>query len=276
MVTMENYEEYFMLYADGELTAAQQQELNNFIAQHPELAKEMETWGMAHITADETIVYANKKALLKTEPPRKAIWLGKGWMYSAAAAVVILMVLAAIYKYTHSTTANSDAPQIAKKDIPANVPTPVTPQVTDTAVKSIVPQPPKPETVVTAQPHKPAMPHETQKHNTPKEEVVQQPVMPKNTQITVQERVTEQPIPQPKPRDIETPTPVKETPAIANNNNPTTNETNTVAPKKNFIDRLPIDDEKKAGLQTLASAVETISDAKVSLNLKEKRLTINF
>jgi anti-sigma factor RsiW len=92
MVTIENYEEYLMMAADGELDGAEQIALNKFLRLHPSLAAEVEAWDTMRLQPDESVVYEAKESLLKKEPKRIAI----GWkpIALAAAAVLATMLIA--------------------------------------------------------------------------------------------------------------------------------------------------------------------------------------
>ena len=68
MVNLENYEEYMMMYADGELNEAETKALMDFVAANPELAKELEAYSATKLVPDTTMVYANKDQLMKAPP----------------------------------------------------------------------------------------------------------------------------------------------------------------------------------------------------------------
>lgn len=91
MVTWENYEEYMLLNADGELNEAEQVSLQAFIALNPELQKEYELYNAVRFTPDSTQVYQQKEMLLKEEPQKKAIAFKGWWAYSAAAGIAALI-----------------------------------------------------------------------------------------------------------------------------------------------------------------------------------------
>src|ERR1044072_9579347 len=87
MVTIENYEEYFMLAADGELDTEGRKALGVFLAAHPELAAEAEAWKFLRLTPDVHIVYADKETLLRKEPKQIVV----NWQVSLAAGAAPLL-----------------------------------------------------------------------------------------------------------------------------------------------------------------------------------------
>ncbi|MCB0695785.1 MAG: hypothetical protein KDC07_00390 [Chitinophagaceae bacterium] len=99
MVNMTNYEEYMLLYADGELNHEDEQALLAFVAQHPELQAELKAYAATRLQPDTTIVFEGKEDLMKDEPRKGAIWLN-GWKTYAAAASVILFI--ALFAINHS------------------------------------------------------------------------------------------------------------------------------------------------------------------------------
>lgn len=95
MVNMENYEEYMLLEADGELTEAEQKALHAFMDQHPELKNEMDLFMAVKLEPDASLVYEAKNDLLKTMPGpgKRTIGLGAWWTYGAVAACIALAIL---------------------------------------------------------------------------------------------------------------------------------------------------------------------------------------
>ena len=91
MITWENYDEYIMMHADGELAPAEMQALMEFIAQHPALAKELAAYEMARLSPDETQVYAAKQSLLKPLPATKKMALPIWRRYGVAAGIAALI-----------------------------------------------------------------------------------------------------------------------------------------------------------------------------------------
>lgn len=95
MVNRENYEEYMMLYVDGELDEAGEQALHAFVAAHPDLQAELAAYESCRLQPEEQLVFGDKDALLKQPvavASRRSVpksW----WAYGAAAGLVLLLAL---------------------------------------------------------------------------------------------------------------------------------------------------------------------------------------
>ncbi len=66
-INRHNYETYFLLWVDGELSAEEQDAVERFIAENPDMADELAMLQDTRLTADETVVFRDKAALLKNE-----------------------------------------------------------------------------------------------------------------------------------------------------------------------------------------------------------------
>lgn len=118
MVTWENYEEYMILQADGELGEAEQKALLEFVRLHPELEEEMKLYQATVMKPDTTCVFENKDQLLRQEPGGKIMTLGQWWMYGAAAGVIILILVAATRWFnTGSDTLNNNTEVAKAKEV---------------------------------------------------------------------------------------------------------------------------------------------------------------
>ena len=113
MVTMENYEEYILLYIDGELDGVKEQELLDFVKLHLELQEELSMYQTAKLQPDTNHVFEHKHDLLKPVAA-KTIDLRGWWRYGAAAGMIVLVLFSAI-KWLNTET---ESPKIVHTEIP--------------------------------------------------------------------------------------------------------------------------------------------------------------
>lgn len=72
MIDLKNYEEWFVLYADNELSASDKQSVMAFIQLHPELHPEMELLLSLKSHPDQQVLFPDKTVLLKVEEDEAA------------------------------------------------------------------------------------------------------------------------------------------------------------------------------------------------------------
>lgn len=65
IVARHNYEEYFLMYVDNELTAEERAAVELFVQQNPDLAAELDMLMQTKLAADDILVFGNKKDLLQ-------------------------------------------------------------------------------------------------------------------------------------------------------------------------------------------------------------------
>ena len=66
-INRHNYEEYFLLYIDDELTVEQKKQVDLFVKENPDLEEELVALQQSRLTPDNTIVFEEKHLLLKEE-----------------------------------------------------------------------------------------------------------------------------------------------------------------------------------------------------------------
>jgi hypothetical protein len=83
----ENYEELFIAYHEGDLTAKEEETVDAFIGINPQLHNEFELSGKVILSPDESLLYEGK-ADLKRNSRMGIYW----WVSSSAAAVFLIML----------------------------------------------------------------------------------------------------------------------------------------------------------------------------------------
>lgn len=146
MITRDNYEEYLMLEADGELDASSQRELQDFLNTHPELEAERAQWQSLKLQPDPELQFPDKEKLLKPAfTVRKRII---PFTLAAAAAVLLAVILIPqIFNNNPENNQIAHTSQPAKSNQPvANEPVTKSPTQT-TKVNSLAVEIPKQKTV---------------------------------------------------------------------------------------------------------------------------------
>lgn len=87
-INMHNYEEYFVLYADGELNAEEQRAIEDFIGKYPQKKGELALLQSVKLQPDSSIVFRDKASLYRTEKTKARI-ISIPWSRMVAAASII-------------------------------------------------------------------------------------------------------------------------------------------------------------------------------------------
>ncbi|MBX2923925.1 MAG: hypothetical protein KF746_17130 [Chitinophagaceae bacterium] len=84
-----NYELYFLLYADDELTEQERNQVEGFVTAHPDKKVELDLLLRVKIQPEEAIVFKNKAVLNRHEKP--VISIAMQWRRMVAAASILLI-----------------------------------------------------------------------------------------------------------------------------------------------------------------------------------------
>jgi len=111
-LTPENYETYLLSYIDGELSAIEEQRLQAFLQQHPQLQATLQLFERTRLKADPQLRMPGKAALYRNRGRR----IQPAWWWGAAAAVVagclvwLLPLQRDVVNTTPLTAGNKTAP----------------------------------------------------------------------------------------------------------------------------------------------------------------------
>lgn len=268
MVNMENYEEYMMMEADGELSAEEQKALYAFLEEHPELMKELNAFKTAHLPVDEELAYQFKDQLLKEDnnsipasakgnKPNIIPFSPKSWMtYGALAAGLALLVVTIIKKQpnetvstvaaVHTNTPTTKDTQVSKtnaapQELHSTPKNPVAYEAKQEPIPHIAPV--KKTTPTVAPKPAPVIDPNNIAIEKPKQKTPQSPVIEKNQNI----------IPEIKPINPETQKTIAEVHKEENTPAETMNEEKD---NKTLLAYLPMKDGQKEALGEIAEAME--------------------
>lgn len=90
MINDSNYEEYFVLYADDELTVEEKDRVDQFVYTHPQFRASFDLIQKAKLQPDTRIEFPDKASLYRTEGDEKIVSIR--WWKLAAAAVLLLFL----------------------------------------------------------------------------------------------------------------------------------------------------------------------------------------
>src|SRR5688572_32248405 len=68
-ITRHNYEEFFILYLDNELSSDDRRQVELFVMDNPDLKKELEMLLQTRLTPDDAVVFDKKQQLMKIASP---------------------------------------------------------------------------------------------------------------------------------------------------------------------------------------------------------------
>lgn len=100
MINLNNYETWFLLYADNELSAEEQRHVLQFIQKYPELAEEFDALNDMKLLPDESVEYSGKESLKEDqlietdtgiyfEPDMEIVYPNKQELYRKESAAII-------------------------------------------------------------------------------------------------------------------------------------------------------------------------------------------
>ncbi|WP_127128304.1 hypothetical protein [Pseudoflavitalea rhizosphaerae] len=111
VITPANCDQYFVLYADDELSNQQKASVEEFVYHHPQFQATFELIQQTKLTPDQSIVFPDKKLLYRSENNRRVIMMR--WYRMAAAAVLVLLIGGVSFQWL---TKKDDKTEMAKRD----------------------------------------------------------------------------------------------------------------------------------------------------------------
>ncbi len=263
MVNWDNYEEYLILQADGELTEVEERHLLEFIDKHPELRGELLAFESLKLVPDENVRFPDKASLLKPVAAPRTITFGWRWMLAAAA--VLALFSTTVFSLLQENTPDSITVLTGTESVP--------PQSVEEG------QPAQQGAIIAALPVA----------GTRQEASLAAPSSAKQNIRAVPERdrLKALPAPEPFPLEEQVPGPVLVAEAIAYDPVPDFENETLQEEQKVFLSWLPVKEEKRAGLQRMAEGLgeqltrakglgSRLGESQLDVRLGNKEMTLNF
>ncbi|MEO8861868.1 MAG: hypothetical protein ABI358_10620 [Ginsengibacter sp.] len=122
LINDKNYEEILVLYHDNELTNNERNEVEQFLSKHESLQNEFELIGQARLTAENEVVYPNKKLLYRKEKSGRVVPLMFWRMLAAAVFIGFgLWITTFFYQKKAINPSNSSMSVVSEKKIVPSV-----------------------------------------------------------------------------------------------------------------------------------------------------------
>lgn len=118
-INKENYEAWFLDFAEGTLSDSQIEELNEFLSMNPELKAELDAFEIIPLQPDLSVVFENKASLRRNA--RIISFIYKPMLRYAAAAIVILTIGYSITRFLPGTELTKEARKYTPTTISPNL-----------------------------------------------------------------------------------------------------------------------------------------------------------
>jgi len=111
-ITLENYEEWLVLYMDNELTAEQKITVDQFVTNHPSIKSELTLLQKTQLQPDK-IIFTDKELLYRRTADRPVVIM-RWWKVAAAAMLVLAISITAIIMLNKKSPADKDIVTVPK------------------------------------------------------------------------------------------------------------------------------------------------------------------
>jgi hypothetical protein len=113
LITLENYETFFLLYVDEELNAEERRAVEAFVNENLSLQQEFQLLMQTKVEADETIVFPDKNTLFKIPATKRTVVFT---LYRTVAIAAILLLAAGVFWLMPRENGTSSGSSIAKAE----------------------------------------------------------------------------------------------------------------------------------------------------------------
>jgi hypothetical protein len=116
LVTLQNYETFFLLYLDDELNVAERKAVDDFVHANPSLQQELDILRQARVSPDQSIVYPDKQLLYREAGKEKVVTFSNWRMLAVAAMLLLALGILWINSTNHTQDRVADGNPPAKNN----------------------------------------------------------------------------------------------------------------------------------------------------------------
>jgi hypothetical protein len=117
LVNEENYEEFFVLYGDDELTNAEKDLVEQFVYKHPQYQADFELIQQVKLVPDKALAFPDKTYLYRSEEDDSKVVAIPWWRISAAA--IALLVIGSLTWYISTQSNGAEIAGVEKETEPS-------------------------------------------------------------------------------------------------------------------------------------------------------------
>jgi anti-sigma factor RsiW len=127
-ITLDNYEEWLLLYIDNELAPQQRTIVENFANTNPAVKQEFELFKQTKLQREEAVIFPHKESLYRKEETSRRVVAMRWWRIAAAAVLILAVGTVSLLVFD-----NNDGPVVTGPiaGTPSNPSTPKSNQLAD-------------------------------------------------------------------------------------------------------------------------------------------------
>lgn len=110
-ISLDNYEEWLLMYVDNELTVEQEIAVENFAIANPAIKTELDILQKTKLQPEENIIYFNKNSLYRKEESTRPVPVIRWWRIAVAAALLFAVSITSFILLTGKPA--GDKPTVA-------------------------------------------------------------------------------------------------------------------------------------------------------------------
>ena len=113
LITLENYETFFLLYVDEELNAEERRAVEMFVSKNPSLQQELHLLMQTKLQPDQDVVFPDKDLLYRTPATKRTVVVS---IYRSVGVAAVILVALGIFWLMPRDNGTTSGPIVAKAE----------------------------------------------------------------------------------------------------------------------------------------------------------------